>query len=195
MADWVGQVKLLAAGVLGAMLLAGVGLQLSVTPSYPLITRPTPTPTPAPYTWNDPRVTSRTVTLAQAQANATFRILRPTLLGNADPASVTVHEAEHRVLGVQQTYLYTPTRGVAPVSIWIRQSPLSDFYNRGFFTQNVTGTVTLEMSGGRQQPATVTRSQFGTSLSWTDQQGSFTISARGADLPVEHLAQIATSLR
>lgn len=196
MGGWLDQLKLMCGGIVAAALLAAVGLQFSVTPTYSLITRPTPTPTPAPYTFNDPRLSTRLATFAQAQAAATFKILRPVAGVERDPAAVMLYEAGKEVVSVRQTYTVTPTTSTSPGNLWLTQSPGGNlFAQSGFQRQAVTNTVTLVMADGRQQPATLSRNNFGTTLSWTDAHGFFSLRANGADFNVDRLVEIAVSLR
>ena len=190
------QIIQLAASIAAVVLFAVIGLQLTVKPSYPLIMRPTPTATLEPFYIGDPRLATRAVTFGEAQTLAEFRLLRPSRVIETPPNRVSISETGSRVAIVLQTY-DLPTRDGGPGTLTITQTSGNPPFRGGFQTQQISNTVTLAMPDGRQQPATLTQSSFGTNLSWTDQNGfvSLRVRVEGAPWPTERLVELATSLR
>ena len=190
-----GQLRLMLAGIIGSALLAGIGMGLTLTPSYPLLTRPTPTPTPAPFTINDPRLTSRSTTLAQVQATAAFKILRPTRFVSREPDSVLVYEAPGQVVSVRQTYTLQAPGAAQNTTVWVTQSPGGNLFGPGNRFGGTQSAVNLTLPNGSQQPATLTRGTASAVVSWTDAAGYFSVRVNGEDIATERLLEIATSLR
>jgi hypothetical protein len=186
----------MGAALAAAVLVAVVGLNWSVAPSYGLITRPTPTPTLGPLRFGDPRLNTRTVSFAQAQQAASFKILRPAAAAARDPDSVMLFEVAGRIVSIRQTYTITGDRGVRATSVWLTQAPNGNpFAPPASPSAAVTRTVDLAMHDGRHQPATLTQTSFGEFLSWTDIYGYFSLRVPDDSFPLDRLIGIATSLR
>lgn len=189
------QLQLMVGGLAAAVTLAIVGLNFAVTPSYELITRPTPTPTTIPFSFGDPRLASRNVTLKEAAAYASFKILRPAELVNVEPDSVVLSQYGSQVVSVRQTYALSLPNGAARTSLWLTQAPGGVTMGRGFPSQAVTRTVSVELPDGNAQEATLATSGFGLTLSWTNRDGYFSLRVPPDTIPAERLIAIANSLR
>lgn len=196
------QLQLMVVSLTAVVLLAVLGLQASVTPSYALITRPTPTPTPAPYTFGDPRLTTRTMSFNEAQALITsFKLLRPRALPPNAAQQVIVSQDAGRVVSVRQTFSVVSRSTAegnteAGTALWITQAPGANPYNVASWRSNLeVRPLTLTLPDGRQQIAELRRNRFGATVSWNDDNGFISVRGAGESFPVERLIAIASSLQ